>query len=418
MLIVAAIAMLCGCTKENDLAPETEGAGVTEFTASIADDIATRTNISERKILWAQGDAISIDGNSYTAQSTGQTTTFTGTGAQKCADGKYHAYYPARMYSEGISSLPGDYPTTSVNTTPNYGLPMYAESETEALSFSNLTGVIALTMPATQLDHVSTITVYSDQRLNGAFTVASDGTLTFTSEAAASDARKVTLHYGSADGIQISGSRTFYIPVPAGSHTLAFMAEKTVNGTVTEKKMMTAKSAITIERNKLYSLNFTGKTQGTYAGHDWVQLWKDGPLFATMNYGAESSSDFGDRGAWSDSWDKWGTYWTIGAGKTDLQSIYSKTSLVYVNEDQTEGYTITGTEEGYTDNSIFLPVEAGSSASSWTEYWTCELNDKGQMRSLLLYPYWSTGQSMTALLNFAGSTSLSTTYYIRPVLAF
>ena len=289
IMAAAAVAALSSCSEREDI---TAAGGVAEFTATVSDDAATRTTISDRKISWEAGDQISVDGKQYTAAAAGETATFTGEGAE-LVSGKYHAYYPAAMYSEGTATLPASY------TDAGYDLPLYAESETTSLQFKNLTGVIALTIPADQMATVKTVTVASDKRMNGAFTAAVDGTLTFAAEASSDDDKSVTLSYATA----LAAPCTVYVPVPAGEHTLAVTV---FDGTAS--KTMTAKSASTVERSKLYTLAFkessaeTSKTITLQFIKDLSlapsasnsNVWPfDTPAYSTIGHSNSDSSKYG-----------------------------------------------------------------------------------------------------------------------------
>lgn len=114
----------------------------------------------------------------------------------------------------------------------------------------------------------------------------------------------------------------------------------------------------------------------------WVQLWKDGPKFATYNVGATAPSGSGYYLAWGGIKDKtndalncrdiltgnndsatyfWGSNWrTPTYDELDKLRNADYCSIEDATENGVKGYKITGVTEGYTSNSIFLP-----GASRW-----------------------------------------------------
>ena len=397
-LAVAAIAALSSCSSD-DIATgnniTSESVGVTEFTATIdnGNGITSRTayDATNRYATWiANTDQISVNGYTYRAKDTGSTTAFTSTGDEAAAADTYTAYYPATMYDNGTISMPASY---NYSTNSPYNMPMYAESSTTALSFKNLTGVIALTVPSTEMETVKSITVTSDQHLSGECTINYNSgapTISWTNATATDAEKQVKINCGAG-----AAATTFYIPVPAGSHTnLTFTVS---NGTAT--KAMKAKTAITIARNTLYSLTFVDNcspTSGTAAVTDgtgknvtscgWVKLWAGGPKWATMNVGAATITDYGGYYKWGMSTNKdtsdsfnystldisgtdddtaknlWGSNWKMPK-KTDLDKLLSTdytdggTWVTSYNGVSVSGLLVKGkTNTAYASNEIFFPA--------------------------------------------------------------
>ena len=248
-MAVAAIAALSSCSNEDEIVATENGKGETTFFATMENDATTRVKLNDKAPSWESGDVISIDGHDYTAATDVATTgTFTGTGA---TESTHHAYYPASMYSAGTVTLPASY----TYTAGKFDMPMYAESMTTDLSFKNLCGVLAITVPSTQMSSVSSIVVSSDQQMNGAISaITTSGVLTFASATLTNAEKKVTLTATSA--VIISTNETFYVPVPAGTHNPLTI---TVSDGTTTKVMMTQKTGgVTIERNKIYPIAFEG----------------------------------------------------------------------------------------------------------------------------------------------------------------
>ena len=155
--------------------------------------------------------------------------------------------------------------------------------------------------------------------------------------------------------------------------------------------------------------------------HEGVQLWADGPYWATTNIGATSETDYGYYFAWgytdgyvrndsNDGWVKasdssssitftydgfsdyqthtysdmaaanWGTAWNVPE-KTDFDNLLSNCTIEYITTG-TIGIKVTGNTDGYTDKSIFLPA-AGYGGS------------KSQLEPGVYGYYWSSTQSST-----------------------
>ena len=302
-MAVAAIAVLSSCTKEEESNASLNDSG--SFYATIEDGTTRTTLDSDKKVLWSESDKININGTAYTL-SEGEGTTkakFTG---ESVSGTPYNAYYPANICSGTTATLPA---TQTYDATTNgiSNLPMYAQSTTHDLKFKNLCGVLAITVPQSEMTTVSSITVYADQQLNGAISVnynSGDPTVTFSPAQTADDYKKVTLTFASAK--TISTSETFYIAIPANTYSslaIVIEGEKAVtNGTFTAKLLTSKAASMQVLRNNIYSITFSNATaiRGTAAVSNtagrtgnvcgWVQLWEDGPKFAEFNVGATIDS--------------------------------------------------------------------------------------------------------------------------------
>ena len=143
---------------------------------------------------------------------------------------------------------------------------------------------------------------------------------------------------------------------------------------------------------------------------DCVQLWKDGPYFATSNLGTSEVAEHPEYGALY-TFDDAGTAvksllgdeWRVPS-KDDLKGLLdsSKCTQTKVTDDAGEflGYTFTGAADGYSDKSIFLPAAgygvsgvrngAGSTGAEGN-YWPSELEADGAVYPLFfssdLFPH-------------------------------
>lgn len=230
-----------------------------QFTATIEDGLSTRT-IVERvegapatyKTKWESTDQISVNGAVYTASpKTDATKADFNYTSGTAPEAPYSAYYPATVYDGTTATLPASY----TYSEGKYNMPMFAYNDaTTTLSFKNLCGVLAITVPATQITSVSSITVISDKQMNGAFTANSEGVLTFTSKTLTAADKKVTLTFSEPMSIEDGSSETFYIPVPAGTHNP--LTINVSNGTIMKTMVTRKPGGVEVERNTVYPIAF------------------------------------------------------------------------------------------------------------------------------------------------------------------
>ena len=332
-MAVAAVAALSSCTGEGDAILENENTtnGVTAFVASIENGATTRVTLETATPTWEAGDAISIDGHEYIAAAGGATDVrFTGTGATEAT---HHAYFPTDLYKEGTIKLPVAYKVEA-----KFNMPMYAESTTENLAFKNLCGVLAITVLPDQMSSVDGIEVSSDKRMNGAFTVTSDGVLTFTSEASDDADKKVTITASAAVEIPAVG-KTFYVPVPAGTHNPLKIT--VIDGT-NKKVMTTTKSdGVVVERNYLYSIVFADNSLAPWETP--LTLGKTTVTSITFETGKDVSSYNDD--ATHKPLNSAGTLWEVLDGST--LRIQTSASKILGHDTFVSGSKKVGLFEGY-----------------------------------------------------------------------
>ena len=310
-IALAAIAALSSCAKESLVSNDENGKEAQVFTATMEDGITTKVTFdaTNKCALWEVGDAISIDGHTYSAEQAGASSTFTGSGA---TESTHHAYFPANLYNGGTPTLPAEL----AYAEGKFNMPMYAESSSLDLSFKNLCGVLAITVNGSDFTSVSSIEVSSDKQMNGEFTATADGVLTFASTTLTDALKRVTLTFASAKAIAWDGSATFYIPVPAGTHNP--LTIDISNGTIT-KTMVTKKSGgVTVERNKVYSIDFGHNYILESHGYVVMKMGTNGDKrlkWATMNISTIDSNPQNIYFAWGDTdgqtWD--GSVWS-GSG--------------------------------------------------------------------------------------------------------
>ena len=102
-------------------------------------------------------------------------------------------------------------------------------------------------------------------------------------------------------------------------------------------------------------------------GHTSVQLWADGPYWATENFDASTptgagyngqltSNGMNPRNSTADNVPFWSGFCLPTEDEFRQLLDGTKTTLKWETKDNMPGYTITGKETGYTSKSIFLPA--------------------------------------------------------------
>ena len=306
----ASILMAVSCQKQEPLKvqeqeqarTETVGDGVS-FTATIDQNLTKTTITEERKVEWVSDDRISVNGAEYAA--------VPGVPASEAKfvhkDGDapqapYKAIYPATLYNAST----GGYVLPSTIAYKNgLNTPMYAESDTEKLSFKNICGVLCLSLAGTE--KVKSISVTADKNICGPFTVetAEDGTVSMALTGADTDANKsVTLDFGE-NPVELYNNylenvphndlaAKFYIPIPKGTYNHLVITVAIDNVPKPELRKFSTES-ITIETNTLYTLDWDIVVpiaeQLSYVFRDMAD---NQPKFAVASGEATMSGQFGD----------------------------------------------------------------------------------------------------------------------------
>ncbi|MDO5447437.1 MAG: hypothetical protein Q4F34_06665 [Prevotellaceae bacterium] len=132
----------------------------------------------------------------------------------------------------------------------------------------------------------------------------------------------------------------------------------------------------------------------------WVQLWEDGPKWATYNVGAENDQpeDYGGYYCWGSSINKdtagspyyrngiaplsgdddtataiWGDNWRMPT-RDEMQALLDNCTYTWTTQNDVNGLLCTGNTTGYTDNSVFLPAAGyfyrlGYCQGEYCNYW-------------------------------------------------
>lgn len=182
---------------------------------------------------------------------------------------------------------------------------------------------------------------------------------------------KVTLLSQTAAGV-------YYIAVPAGKQITIYNGGTKLKATKVDGHGLTAGKYYTVTTGDV-----TGTAEATINGETknvgWVQLWAGGPKFATQNVANKMSfTDAAKTGADY----VWGANWRTPTKEemTLVNSVYNDISGFYditplyatcqiAEEEGLHGLRYTGIMPGYTNQTIFLPID-GDKSYYHGVYWT------------------------------------------------
>lgn len=409
------------------------------FTASIDNSLITKTTLtSERKVNWDAGDEININGAVYVATPKTDATKADFTKVSGAdPTGQYKAIFPSSLYVTDHFELPA----TQTYSAGKFNAPMYAESNTESLSFKNIFGVLSITLDPTDFTKIYSIRVSSaNHAMSGAFSINKDNIAVFLEP---NNTSAIAILDCGDEGISIPESgTTFYITVPASDYD-GLKIEVSDDGK-TYKEAMITKKGITTHTNTIYSIQYCSNA---------VRLEDNRPYWSTCNVGATKAEDFGCYYAWGEVVDKtnfsWKTYSLCKGGdyfsliKYCTDSYYSATkrdmkTVLELEDDvahvkwggtwrmptfdeierlkncdwknitlnDVAGYVVTSRQPGYENKSIFFP-EAGCSTSNGGCYlWSSSLYQVSNWQAGVFYYI---GSAQTGFIDRATGCS------VRPV---
>ncbi len=296
LLGAAVLTLFAGCNKEQIAGNEMPSQKT--FTAVI-EGSATKTVLNRStvggKVEWVAGDVIVINepGCNYKATPTASNPTiaeFT-TDSDKEAvpvDGMYYAWYPYNLVPDGAESFVLNDKFISNGTNLGLSYPMYAESNTTNLEFKNICGLLEITLKGSKpIDRIEVSD--AEKSLSGAFSIENFNAVIADHSTKASMTLLCKNTKLTAEGV------TFYLPVPPETYNSLKIKVYSGDGFTFEAS---AQKAATIERSTIYHLEFTPNLGDN--NHEGVQLWENGPFFATTNIGATSSTDPGLYFAWGE----------------------------------------------------------------------------------------------------------------------
>ena len=213
---------------------------------------ATKTALDGNKVVWQNGDQITIvDATSnvgvYSTTSTTSHADFTFESGTEATTPDYKAYYPVTMYNSGTPTLPATQNYVEGNIS---GSPMYAESSTETLAFKNICGIVRLNVSTTLSGKkVRKITLSADQGMSGtitnAATLATDGYVAEVSGTAG-----ITLDCGASGEDIGSTAKPFCFAVPANTYTGLEITVEATDG-LSQTRTLKSDKSVSVRRNKI-----------------------------------------------------------------------------------------------------------------------------------------------------------------------
>ena len=197
--VFAAVACLGGCTKTNDIEPESKGV---DFFAHV-DNVDTKTSINGLQVLWAKKDSIAIqvtEKHLHNASSPGEYATTLG--IYKLADDAAGTSVGRFTYSSGGEQIKGDeeffafYPASDCKANKDNGyfyvefpmtqyyednigeklpLPMYGIGSNRNVSFNYAGAVLKLRVWSKEKTSIHSCVISADNLSKKAFTYVKDG---------------------------------------------------------------------------------------------------------------------------------------------------------------------------------------------------------------------------------------------------
>lgn len=197
--VIAAVACLGGCTKTNDIEPESKGV---DFFAHV-DNVDTKTSLDGLQVLWAKKDSIAIqvtEKHLHNASSPGEYATTLGIykladdaagtnvgrftysrgGEQIKGDEEFFAFYPASYCTANKSNgyFYVDFPMTQWyedNIGDKLPLPMYGIGSDRNVDFKYAGAVIKLRVWSKEKTSIHSCVISADNLSKRAFTYVKDG---------------------------------------------------------------------------------------------------------------------------------------------------------------------------------------------------------------------------------------------------
>lgn len=323
------------------------------------------------KVVWNEGDVIAVHYNNsmcnFTLTSGAGTTTAEFTATQSLPDGTYDAYYGVDYNStEHLIVLPG---SVDKLCTPMKASLTIANGMASVARFKNLCGQMRLKV--TGYGKFGWITVTADKNIRGPFDIDSEGNAVVKDHGISSKMVTVSLN----ETVDLSSKeQTLYVPIPQGEYSNVKIEFHGPSGALCQMTLNQAKT-LKIKRSEIYPLNFNVNIISGYLLRSglhivkWVQLWANGPKWATYNVGADNNrpEDYGklyDQDSHFEfkdhATDKWGDIWK-SPHRSDLSGLRDYCTQEFEVLNGVRGTRFTG-KGIFSENSIFLPY---AGAKDW-----------------------------------------------------
>lgn len=408
--------VLAACSSDDTTEPAVKRGMVLKANVEDTDTRATLTdNEGKWKFAFATNDVVKVGNDEvesyYTFKNTG--TVFESTDAlQTTTPATWCAYFPGETIN--LANQSGDFADVAK---------MYALAGATATATTGSDG-LTVTMKA-KVAVLRIVGVNKDESLDISVKTA-DGKYVSGLKADKNSADfRVETSDAKVSLLSKQGAGVYYVVVPAGVKISVYNGEKSLYSG--DKSMSTTK-ADGLKAGKYYTLT-TGKTKGSAKNKlgetiDWVQLWPGGPKFAKDNVAkklnwSEAVNTTGDAYVWGANW-RTPTKEELNFidakqgndGSYTLNPLNTKAEVQVQNG--VTGILYTGIQPGYTDKSIFLPIED----TGYSLYWTTTEGDNNDGTALdIICDIESKKICQYYFYTGASKEGVNTYYWVRPVLA-
>lgn len=407
-VFMLATMVLAACSSDDTTEPDVKRGMVLKANV---EDTNTRATITDTEGTWkfafAKGDVVKVGNDKvesyYTFTNNG--TEFASTDAmQTTAAANWYAYFPGETID--LANQSGDFAAIA-NKYALAGMTASATTGSEGLTVTMKAKAAVLCIVGVKKGEKLDINVKTagDKYVSGLDAVKNSADFSVKT----SD-EKVSLLSKQDAGV-------YYVVVPAGVKLSVYNGETLIK---------TTKNA-GLTPGKYYTL-LTGETTGSATNKlgetiNWVQLWAGGPKFATENVAKKinftEACKTGDKYVWGANWrTPTRDELTFVNAKEGDNYTYTLTPLNTKAEVGSQGGVVgilyTGIQPGYTDKTLFLPLE-GSADYAHAVYWASTVKTQGYGTSLSFLV--SNNVIYTYHLDDKAYAAENTKYLVRPVLA-
>lgn len=359
LLALAAVATIftsCSSdiTNDNDDSNNGQGKGMTLIANVEQDDtratLTTSDDISGKwSFAYTANDKVKVGNNTindyYTFTKSGDT--FSSTDAKVTSSAAdWYAYYPATTID--LTNQEG----TSASAAKLYALAgKTAEATTGSTPLQISMDAKAAVLRIVKVDNYGPCDIYL--KTNNGFVKGLKATKNKAGFDVETSTDKVSVF--KKEGPNSAG--IYYVIVPAGVKISIYNTDDNNRINATKDKGLTAGKYYTLTSGPTTGTETATLANGTTETVEWVQLWIGGPRFATENVSENLS--FKEDVKKGEKY-VWGSLWRTPL-VSDVDSLYNNVGLIndkllvpkYDNQGK-HGFTLTGTQPGYTKNSLFI----------------------------------------------------------------
>lgn len=252
---MATLAFAAFSCSQEELQEGSLNGGTTVMATFEGAGVNTKTTVSdENKVLWSEGDKFALfytddvkETNGFTLKGSGGTTSGAFTGTSESGKTPQYAVFPfdqANSVSGGTltMTLPATYTGyAGTSNGPMLAKDFYADNAWSNLQFNHLAALLKMTvnkLPAA----ATTLVVTASNEISGTFTANLSDQNPVLAYSGSDGGKTVTATFATAAG----GSKTFYLPIPAGVYT--DISAKLTDGNSTTFFDQKLTGTITLER--------------------------------------------------------------------------------------------------------------------------------------------------------------------------